>query len=214
MTSTITLNGNPVTVVALPSTPGLRGVEFSVADTVASVISPFTGQVQVQQWPGADLMSGTVTLPPLTQAQADQWISALMECRGMANGFLIGDPARTSPNGNVAGTPMAQSGQVNVAGSQILFTGGWTPSQFGVLLPGDYLQLGYRLHRVLDVVDTDASGTANFSIWPSIREPTTQGQPVILNNPMGLFRLATNKRGWAADYTGLTRLSFQIMEYR
>jgi hypothetical protein len=150
----ITGTFNSASIVALPTSPCLRSVEFSMTDAVALVSSPFTGQTQAQQWPGADSWSGTVTLPPLTREQADNWISFLMELRGMANCFLIGDPMKRTPRGHVRGVPvvdMTTTG-TNLAGTQTLYTRGWQANAFGLLLPGDYLQVGYRLHRVLDRV--------------------------------------------------------------
>jgi hypothetical protein len=371
--------------VALPTSPGLRSVEFNMNDAVATVTSPFTGQTQTQVWPGADSISGTITLPPMNQAQAGNWIACLGELRGMANGFLLGDPMCSSPTGSGAGVPIVdmgvananylyqsqgigllspwttdsqwasitttsapdgglsasacvtsadptdayivqqvnnngmmvgwtmtfsvylrspagpttvniylndavgdtatvcavttawqrfyvtrtiqsiasvlvqiggggsvstpnftldvawavlQEGSVpipndgtfgyygehtgttlsvtssNTTGSTTLATRGWLPNQFRLLMPGDCLQVGYRLHRVLDVVNSDENGMAQISIWPSLREVPTDGEAIILNNPKGLFRLATNKRTWSSDYTRLTNLSFQILEFR
>jgi hypothetical protein len=98
--------------------------------------------------------------------------------------------------------------------AQSFYTRGWKPNAFGLLLAGDYLQHGYRLHRVLDRVNSDFAGNAVIPVWPSIREAPSDGDPIILNNPVGLFRLATNKRTWSVDYTFLTRMSFPIQEYR
>lgn len=215
MITTITLGGNTVSVVSLPASPGLESFAPSISDAVAIVNSPFTGQTQAQAWPGADMWSGiTCTLPPLTQPQADDWISFLMECRGMANAFQLGDPLKKKPRGAVSGVPVVDGSVAVIAGGQTLFTKGWTPSKSRLLVPGDYLQVGFRLHRVLDPVDSDGSGKAAVSIWPSLREVPTDGETIVLNNPVGLFRLASNKRTWSEDYTGLTRLSFQAQEYR
>lgn len=217
MTSTITIGSNSITVVSLPASPGLGSVEFSSTDAVAIVTSPFTGQTQAQQWLGADSLSGTCTLPSLTQDQADNWISFLMECRGMANAFMLGDPLKTTPRGAVSGLPVvdvAGAASPMTPGGQSLYVRGLTPSRARVLLPGDCLQVGYRLHRNLDVVSTDATGRAVISVWPSLRDAPTDAEAVIVNNPRGLFRLAANKRTWSADFTRLTKLSFQIQEYR
>jgi hypothetical protein len=213
-TSTISLAGNSVTLVALPPSSCFASVEFSFSDAVAIVSSPYTGQTQAQQWPGADMWSGTVTLPPLTQVQADTWISALMECRGMALAIQIGDPMKSSPRGNPLGTPICPATPVDSFGSQVLHTVGWTPGKFGHLLPGDYLQVGYRYHRVLDIVSSDGSGAAAISVWPSLREAPAASAPIILANPRGLFRLGTNKRTWSSDVSRTTRISFPISEYR
>jgi hypothetical protein len=212
--TTISLGGNAVSCVALPTSPGLQSVDFTFTDAVAIVSSPFTGQTQTQVWYGADGWSGTMTLPPLTQLQADNWISFLMELRGMANAFQIGDPLKRIPRGAVSGIPLVDGSTPVVTGGQTLYTRGWTSNKFRLLLPGDYLQIGYRLHRVLDAVNSDANGKAAISIWPSLREVPTDGEQIILNNPVGLFRLATNKRQWSSDPSGLTRISFPILEYR
>jgi hypothetical protein len=215
MVSLISLNGNTVSVVNLPADSGsFQSIDWNFSTAVATVTSVFTGQVQAQQWPGADMWSGTATLPPLTQTKADAWLSALMQMQGMANAFQLGDPMKTSPKGSASGIPTADASIAMVAGSQVLHTHGWTPSRINLLLPGDYLQIGYRLYRVLDAVISDSSGKAPINIWPSLREPPLNGQPLILTNPVGLFRLASNKSAWSADVTHLTHLSFQFQEYR
>lgn len=200
--SVITVGGQSVNLVAIPLYPGMREVEFTASDAVATYVSSFTGQVQTQQWQGADMWTGTMTLPVLQQPDADAWLSFLLQLRGMANAFQIGDPLKTMPAGiGGAGTVTAAA----AAGSQTIQV------SYGVggLLPGDYIQIGYRLHRVLD-----ATGSGPIGIWPSIREPLAGGETIITNNPLGLFRLATNKRTWSADVVRLTHLSFQIQEYR
>lgn len=214
MINLITLASNTVSVVALPSAPGLRSVEFNASDAVAIVTSPFSGQTQAQQWPGADMWSGTFELPALTQVQADVWISFLMQLRGMANAFQVGDPMKTSPRGNPLGSPLVNGTTPQFPGSQTLATKNWTANKTGLLLPGDYFQVGYRLHRVLDTVNSDSSGQATINIWPSLREVCVDNEPLVLNNPLGLFRLATNTRTWSSDYTKLTKLSFKFQEYR
>ncbi len=207
---------NGASILALPTSSGLRSVEFSFSDATTIVSSPFTGQTQVQQWPGADSLSGTVTLPPLTQDQVDEWISFLMQLRGMTNAFPLGDPMKKTPRGNAHGIPLVDMSVAgtNLAGAQTLHTKGWQASTFGLLLPGDYLQIGHRLHRCLDRVNSDANGNAQFAVWPSLRDLPTDAEPIILNNPVGLFRLAQNRRVWSSDYTFLTQLSFGIQEFR
>ena len=160
------------------------------------------------------MWGATVTLPPLSQAQTDVWVSALMECRGMMNAVQVGDPMKSMPRGNPLGTPTCPATPVDTFGQSTLTTAGWTPGKVGLLLPGDYLQVGYRLHRVLDIVNSDSSGNASIGVWPSLREVPAASAPIILNNPRGLFRLGTNKRTWSSDVTRLTRLSFPIVEYR
>jgi len=111
--SVITVGTQSVNLVSLPTTPAPASVQFDMADAVATVRSTFTGQMQAQGWPGADALSGTVTMPPLTQAQADDWIAFLMELRGMANAFQIGDPMKSTPRGTGGALPPRRRPGVN-----------------------------------------------------------------------------------------------------
>jgi hypothetical protein len=212
MISLISLDGNTVSVVSLPATAGsLQSLDWSGTTTAAVVKSVFTGQVQVQRWPGADAWSGTATLPPLTRAKANPWKAALLQMQGMTNALQLGDPMGTTPMGIVQGTPVVDG---SIAGGSTLYSRGWTPSQLNLLLPGDYLQVGYRLHMVLDEVISDSSGKAPINIWPSLREVPLDGEVIVTTNAVGLFRLANDTTTWSADVTKLTHMSFPVQEYR
>lgn len=214
MITNISLLGNTVPVVSLPLSPGLQSVDWSGNTSVGVVTSVFTGQVQTQIWPGADMRSGTATLPPMTQAEAKPWKAALLQLNGMANAFQLGDPLGMTPAGNVQGAPVVDGSIPVVVGGLTLYTKGWTPSQINLLLAFDYIQVGYRLYTVLDTVISDANGKAAISIWPSLREVPINGEEVVATNPVGLFRLAKNTVTWSEDFTKLTHLSFGFTEYR
>jgi hypothetical protein len=203
---------NGASIIALPSSPAPRQLELVMNDTVAVDRSPFTGSTQVQAWPGADWWEATFSLPQLTRPQAAVWAAFLGELRGMQNVFYLGDPLHPRPCGTPRGEPVVNG--VNAAMSATLNTRGWTADAMRLLLPGDYLQLGTYLHRVLDVVNADGSGNASISLWPSIRVATTDGQAVTFNKPQGLFRLAENRRSYLGAETRLTGISFKCIEAR
>lgn len=182
--------------------------------SVAKVESVFTGQVQTQTWAGSDSWSGTATYAPLTQKQFNPIKAALIQMQGMTNAFQIGDPLGTTPAGRVQGIPVVDGSVSMVAGGIVLYTKGWTPSQEGLLLPGDYLQVGYRLYSVLDSVISDSNGKAAINIGPSLRELPQDGEAVVTNNPVGLFRLANNKITWSSAADKLSHVSFQFQEFR
>ncbi|MGF7180382.1 hypothetical protein [Tunturiibacter psychrotolerans] len=214
-TSLINVLGNTVTLVQLPFTStSMETVEWSGTVTVADVTSVFTGGTQVFQWPGADMWSGTCTLPALTQVQANKWVAALLQCQGKTNAVQLGHPLGKIPGGVVQGSPTVDGSIPVLAGGQVLYTAGWTPTKSGLLLPGDYIQVGYRYHMVLDTVNSDANGKAPVNIWPSLREVPTGGTPISTSNAVGLFRLKNNTVTWSTDVTKLVKLSFGIMEYR
>lgn len=216
MLSTITVGGQSVTLVSFPTSPGLLSFDIEADDSASAIVSPYTGQTQAQAWPGGDMPSGTCTLAPLTQAYADDWIAFLLQLRGMANAFQMGNPLKATPRGTPSGAPLVDNTQNfgNQAMSQSLGTKGWTASTNNLLLRGDCIQIGYRQHYVLDTVNSDSSGNAMIAIWPSVREQPIDSTGVVTSNTQGLWRLATNKRKWSFDVTTTTQMSFQFQEYR
>ena len=204
----ITGTFNGWNIVAMPASPVPKSIEFTAQDTVAVSTSPFTGQQQVQDWQ-ASWLEASVSMPPMTYHQALPWIAFMLELRGQACAFQIGDPHSLVPQGSAAGTPL-----VNSAGQTgyLLTTKGWTANAQNVLLPGDWVQLGYRLYRNLDPVNTDASGNATLTLWPQIRESPADATPLTLNATTGLFRLAGNQRKWSAGEARVYGFEFQIRE--
>ncbi len=74
-------------VITIPSSPSApASIEFSQIDIVAISTSGFTGQQQVQDWQ-ASYMEANVSLPALTDEQAQDWIQFLRDLKGVANVF-------------------------------------------------------------------------------------------------------------------------------
>jgi hypothetical protein len=210
---------NGWTIIDPPPSPGFSGIVLRMIDTVGKVRSPFSAQSQVQLWPGADWWEFEYEMPPLSLAQAADWQGWLASLQGGANVFQVGDSNRPQPQNPVTGSiPVCATGAlpsaVNLAGATSLATSGWRPSQSRVLLRGDYLQVGYRLHIVLQAVSSDVNGDATINVWPSLREQPVQGQAVILNCPKGLFWLASNARQLSISVTRLSAVGFKCVEAR
>lgn len=201
-------------IIAIPTSPAPRQVQLEMNNIVAAPTNPFTNStLQTTQWPGGDYWTGQIALPKLRPGEEiATWNAFLAECRGKLNTFLLGDASYKGPLGNPQGLPLVNGAQSPMAG--VLLTKGWHPSLFRHLVPGDYLQVGYRLHRVLSVVNSDSTGSASISIWPSLRDALTDGQAIILNRPKGLFRMAENKQSMMVNETGLGATSFNVVEAR
>ena len=99
---------------------------------------------------------------------------------------------------------------INQAGSNQILTGGWIPNQPGLLMPADFFSLyvpddsgisRMRLYQYIgqSALASDSGGNALIDFWPSLRETPSNGTPLILLNPQGEFRLATNKRPAPVD---------------
>jgi len=200
---------NGWTIVVPPASPAAPAtIDFTLQDIVASVDNPFTGAQQFQDWQ-TSFIEASVSMPPLTAKQAPAWIAFLMSLRGSLNVFQLGDPLRTAPQGSGAGSPAVNG--ANQTGYSLL-TKGWTASAAGVLLPGDWLQIGYRLYSNLAIVNADGSGGATLSIWPQLRESPADSDAIILNNTKGLFRLAANTRKFSEAANRTYGMQFEIRE--
>jgi len=69
-----------------------------------------------------------------------------------------------------------------------------------------------HLHMVLADAASDSSGAAMLDIFPRLREPMTDGQPINLVSPVGTFRLAQNKRDWSIGVGKIYSISFSLVE--
>ena len=200
---------NGWTIVTLPSDPPApASIEFTLQDLVGTVDNPFTGQQQFQDWQ-ASFIEWSVSMPPLTRVQAPAWIAFLMSTRGSLNVFQMGDPLAKTPRGSVSGTPLVNGGSQT---GYSLATKGWTAFANGVLLPGDWLQIGYRLYRNLGTANADGSGHATLSIWPQIRESPGDGDTIVTSNTKGLFRLKGNPRKYSMLGNRTYSLQFDVRE--
>ncbi len=171
---------------------------------VGRVQSPFTLQEQMLRWPG-NRWNMQVRLPPMKRAEAEEWIVFALELQGMYGTFLYGDPAAPTPRGVGTGTPLVaglgQSGDT-------LATDGWTPNTPGILLKGDWFQVGTglssRLFKARADVDSDAGGNAVIPIYPEIFGSIQDNAPITVINPRGLFRMADNSPASWSVSAGLT----------
>jgi hypothetical protein len=189
-------------------------MSLGMNDAVATVSSPYVpAQTQAQAWPGADAWDATVSMPPLTNAQAAEWEGFLASLRGMLNVFQIGDPRRQTPLGNAQGSAPVLTGTNNAMATSIT-TAGWKPNTARCLLRGDLFQIGYHLYRTCEQISADPGGLATILIWPSLRESPAAGAPLILSKPLGLWRLADNRREAQFSPMRLTTMSFKLAEVR
>jgi hypothetical protein len=183
-------------------------VEWNAQDVVSTVINPFTGKAQVQSWQ-ASWLEAVVTLPAMQRVNAGNWIAFLAQLQGQNGVFYFGDGLATVPQGSASGTGVtAGSNQ----GPYTITSSGWDANQSALLMPGDWLQIGWRMYMCLDMAASDGAGNSSFAIWPQIREIPAAGTAIVTTNPVGLFRLATNTRKWSESYLRTWGLSFQIRE--
>ena len=201
--------------LSLPTTiPQAARIELTAQSSVGISTSPFTFSSQRQEYEGM-YWGISVTLPPMVRADAEEWITFLLQLNGPTGTFLIGDKLGKTPRGTVAspGSP-----QVDVGGQvgQTLNTKNWDNTSTGVLLAGDYIQLQSRLYKILKDIDSDGSGLATLDIWPRLRESPADDTTLTTINCVGTFRLTSNAVSLASlsghENTPIYSISFSGIE--
>ena len=201
--------------LTFPSHTGVASVTLSAEDVVGINTSPFTLQQQVVRHAGAR-WSAAITIPPTKRSHAEYWNAFMLRLRGQFGTFLLGDPNAATPRGSAAtaaGTPLVNG--ASQTGNELAIDG-LPASATGYLLAGDYIQLGSgstaRLYKVLEDVDTNASGEATLNLWPDLRSSPANDAAVVVTSAKGVFRLNSNEANWDINNAGFYSISFAAVE--
>lgn len=198
--------------LSLPASDLIETIELRPSNIVGVYASPWTGEQQVQGHPG-EFWVATVSTPSLFEREADEWRAFVTALRGRLGTFLMGDPAKTVPDGANSGTPVVDG--ASQTGFE-LATRGWDANTTGVLLEGDYIQLGTgsdsRLHVLTADASSNASGEATLDLWPRLRSSPSDGDTVITTDTVGRWRLVDNAVGWRWVPPARTSIQFSCRE--
>lgn len=201
--------------LSLPTTVGMSSITLAAENAVAISTSPFTYKQQVIQHQG-QRWTATCTLAPMKRQDAEAWVAFLLSLKGQYGYFLLGDPNCKAPQGAASTTPGTPV--INGAGQtgDTLNIDGLPINTTGYLLPGDYIQLGSgataTLHKVLTQVNTNALGEATLDIWPNNKVARPDGNPVVINNCKGRFRLSSNVTQWEINNISSYGITFDCVE--
>jgi len=201
--------------LTFPTVTGVASINLRAVNAVAISESPFTFKQQViahqgQRW------EAEISLPPMQRANAETWVSFLVSLAGARGTFTMGDPNGATARGTASvtpGTPVVNgSGQTGSS----LTVDGLPTSETGYLKAGDYIQLGggssATLHKVMQDVDSNASGQAAIELWPYIRTAPADDATVVVSNAVGVFRLAGNQTNWSINNAAFYGISFAAIE--
>ena len=178
--------------LALPTATGIKSITITPISIVGITRSIYTLEEQVQVHPG-QAWQADISLPIMNEVNAQAWIAFLLSLNGVQGTFLMSDPTGTLPRGaassNRSPSPLvAGGGQV---GNE-LDIDNCPASITDYLKKGDYIQLDYGYHRLLEDASTNVSGEANLSIWPNLRKPPADNGSVRTINPVGIWRLVSS----------------------
>lgn len=198
--------------LSLPTAAGIAKVRLTANSIVGISSSPFTAKQQVYKYPG-QFWEADITLPPMKRVDAEYWISFLLKLGGSYGTFLLGDPNAATPRGVATGTPLVNGASQT---GQELVTDGWTTSTTGILKAGDYIQLGSassaQLYKVLDDVNSNASGQATLTIYPDLRSSPLDNATITVSNAKGVFRLSNGQQSWDINEASVYGITFPARE--
>tara|TARA_R100000664_G_scaffold16707_1_gene25527 strand:+ start:153 stop:779 length:627 start_codon:yes stop_codon:yes gene_type:complete len=197
--------------LTLPTATGVITQNFSLTRAVAVTTSPFTFQTQVHQHQG-EFWRTVISLPPMLRANANIWLSFLLQLRGRRGTFKIGDQDAKSITGVATGTIRVNG--ASQTGNQVALDG-FANSTNNVFKAGDYIQIGSYLYMVIEDVNSNSSGEANVKIEPALRssiETINDDTTVVYSNTTTLMRLDSNELGWQTDKVSKYGISFSASE--
>lgn len=199
------------------ATPNLEfaSIRFVARNAVSMAASPYTFSQQVYKHPGQG-WSVDISLPPMKQDVAEDWVAFLLRLRGQFGTFLVGDPLGQTARGSASSTPGTPV--VNGAGQtgEFLNIDGLPLSATGYLKVGDYIQIGTgataTLHKVLEQVDSDGAGAATLNLFPKVRTAPNDGAVITVAACKGVFRLASNMTDWDINNASTYGITFSGVE--
>ena len=199
---------NNANIIQLPGN-GMEAIDFTAHDATSMSQSPWSGSTSIYNW-AAQWWTLTMTFPSMSRAQCQPWQAFLLELQGQSNCFLVGNKDEAMPLGSYSGTGLTLS---SITDLNHIVLAGFPASENNLFLPGDSIQIGYRLYKVLEPVNSSASGTATVAIFPQLRDNPAAGTAIITTNTQGLFRLSKADRNWNYSLTaGYTIPTLQCME--
>ena len=177
--------------LAFPTATGVKSVTISPISIVGVTRSIYTLEEQVQTHPG-QAWHAEVNLPIMNDVNAQAWIAFLLSLNGVQGTFLMSDPTGALPRG-AASSNRNPSPLVDGAGQlgNELDIDNCPVSITDYLKRGDYIQLDYGYHRLLEDASTNASGEVSLSIWPNLRRSPANNESVRTINPVGIWRLVS-----------------------
>lgn len=197
--------------LSLPTGRGLRRLSIEPVSAVGVSMSPFSFSQQVYVHQG-EMWSGSFDLGEMNRDDGEEWAAFLTATGGREGTFLLGDPLGATPRGTWAGGAPLVNGASQTGKALIIdgLSAGATGKK------GDWFQLGSgatsRLHKLTLDFTANGSGQAALDFWPSLRSSPADNAVVTISAAKGLFRLASNKRGWSLEDVRFGGISVQFHE--
>ena len=183
-------------------------LDFGLVANTQAMPSDLDGSVQTLGLPG-DKWSATLTYSNRQGADARILRAFITSLRGQGGRFYLSPPdyVRAGVGG---GTPLVK-GAAQVGAT--ITTDGWPVSTTGVLLAGDYFQIGNELKMLTADANSDSLGNATLSFVPPIRNSPADNSAVIIDTPECTMMLSDgNQARWQVQAPVIYALSVACQE--
>lgn len=168
-----------------PSSPGFSSIGFQQNTTTKSVQTQSGRSVRATN--ATTLWSGTLTFPPMTQAEFRPIQAFIALAQGRLNEFDIVIPTISESQATLAGSLVASvdgdsSGANNAGDTSININTNLASSN--ALKAGDVVrfQNHTKVYMVTTDVNTDANGNAIMNIQPALVEAVSNAETITTNN--------------------------------
>ena len=180
-----------MTTYAMPTTISPKQARFGLVTNTRSFVSPLSGAVQTTAMSGAR-WTATYTYPPMTHAEAGEFLAFLISLQGSENRFYAWDPLHKikGNRGGMGGTPLVDGASQT---GTTLVTDGW-PNSTLVLKKGDYFTVNNELKMVTADETSDGSGDLTINFEPALRSSPSNNATITVSGATCIMMLSDDNQ--------------------
>ena len=161
---------------------------------------------------GSQFFSFEVSMPTMTQTQAQSIFAFLQSQKGQSENFTI-----TYPTDNLGASKDETDILVNGAqsvGDNTIAMDGFAASTTGALKAGDLIKFANhsKVYMVQSDIDSNSSGELTVLISPNLVAALADNEAVTVNKPSFTVYLENNEIMYSTDASGLYSISFDVRE--
>jgi hypothetical protein len=181
----------------LPNMP-IKSTRFGLSVNQAVFEAGLSRKVTIQSHASGktDRWTGVFSTARLSASQVRELSTWLVSMKGREKKFYIYDMDRKMPGGvavSASSTPLVNG--ASQLGTSIV-SDGWLASTTGLLIGGDYIQIGTGYHMVLEDASSDVGGNAIINFEPALRTSPADNAAIIFEAPKLIARLGGIHEGW------------------
>ena len=174
--------------LSFPSGIGISTFSLRFRKSVAMSESPFSYAQQIHDF-GGGRWEAEVTIPPLSQTDAQTFQAFLIGLEGRKGTFTMSHPLH---NTTLTRTATGTKGDTDLTFS-------------GEVAAGTYFSIANKLYLATE------TGTTDVNIQPPLRADASSAS-VDFTLPLGTWRLSSNEVDWYTDAGRLTPFTFACVE--